>query len=100
LCRTRFATERLDQAAFGMEQLVQALDHVYGYADRTSLVGERARDRLADPPRRIGGELVAAAIVELLDRADQAERALLDQVEQRQATPDVALGDRHDEAQV
>ncbi len=39
-------------------------------------------------------------MVELLDRADQAERALLDEVEERQAATEVALGDRHDEAQV
>ena len=43
-----------------------------GHADRARLVGERARDRLADPPGRVGRELVAAAPVELLDRADQA----------------------------
>ena len=44
-----------------------------------------ARHRLADPPGGVGRELVAAAIVELLDRADQPQRALLDQVQERQA---------------
>ena len=57
-------------------------------------------DGLADPPGGVGGELVAAAVVELLHRADQPERALLDQIQERQAAPDVALGDRHDQAQV
>ena len=71
-----------------------------GHADRPRLVGERAGDRLADPPGRVGRELVAAAPVELLDGADQAERALLDQVEERQALVAVVLGDRDDEAQV
>ena len=71
-----------------------------GHADRPRLVGERARDRLADPPGRVGRELVAAAPVELLDGADQAERPFLDQVEERQALVAVVLGDRDDEAQV
>jgi hypothetical protein len=47
-----------------------------------------------------GRELVALAVVELLDRADQAERALLDQVEEAQAAAEVRLGDRDDQPQV
>src|SRR5439155_18404985 len=50
--------------------------------------------------RRVGRELEALAIVELLDRADEADRALLDEVEQRQALPLLALGHRDDEPQV
>src|SRR5207248_4954062 len=45
-------------------------------------------------------ELEAAPPIELLDRAVQAERSLLDQVEERNAEPAVALCDRDDEAQV
>ena len=41
-----------------------------------------------------------AAPVELLDGAHEPERALLDEVEERQAAAAVALGDRDDEAQV
>ena len=69
-------------------------------ANGARLVGDRARDRLADPPRRVRRELEALRVVELLDRADQAEVALLDEVEQRHPAPDIALGDRHDEPQV
>ena len=76
------------------------LGDVDGEADRAALVGQRARDRLADPPRRVGRKLVAHPVVELLDRADQAEVALLDQVEQRHAGPRVVPRDRHHEAQV
>src|SRR4051794_39332578 len=65
-----------------------------------SLVGERVGDRLADPPRRVGRELVAHAVVELLDGADQAEIALLNQVEARHARPGVVPSNRHDEAEV
>ena len=69
-------------------------------ADRSRLVRQRARDRLPDPPGRVGRELEPAPPVELLDRADQAEVALLDQVEQRQAAPRIALRDRHHQPQV
>jgi hypothetical protein len=55
---------------------------------------------LADPPCRVGGELVAAAIVELLHRADQTERALLDEIEEAEPPSEIALGDGHHEAKV
>ena len=69
-------------------------------ADRAAGVGDAAGDGLADPPRGVGGELEALAPVELLDGVHQAEVALLDQVEQRQARGLVLLGDRHHQAQV
>ena len=69
-------------------------------ADGARLVGDRARDRLPDPPRRVGRELVAAAVLELVDRLHQADVAFLDQVEELQAAVGVFLGDRDDEAQV
>src|SRR5581483_10890610 len=69
-------------------------------ADRPRVVGDGPLHRLADPPGRVRRELVAAAPVELLDGAVQAQRSLLDQVEERDAEPAVALRDRHDEAQV
>jgi hypothetical protein len=83
-----------------VDDLVELLDHVHWDADGPALVGDRARDGLADPPGGVRGELVAAAVVELLDRADEAERALLDEVQEREAAAQVALGDGDDEAQV
>ena len=79
---------------------VHALDHVHRDADGAGLVGDGAGDGLADPPRGVGRELEALRVVELLDRPHQAEVALLDQVEEQHPPPDVALGDRHDEAEV
>src|SRR5215217_1967849 len=94
------AAELRDELALGAADLVELLDYVDRDADRARLVGERARDRLADPPGRVGRELEALAVVELLRRADQAERALLDQVEERQPLVAVVLRDRDDQAQV
>ena len=74
--------------------------HVRRHADGARRVGERAPDRLADPPRGIRRELEALLVVELVDRPHQAEVALLDEVEQGQPVAVVALGDRDDEAQV
>ena len=69
-------------------------------ADGARLVGDRAGDRLADPPGGVGRELVAAAVFELVDRLHQADVAFLDQVEELQAAVGVFLGDGDDEAQV
>ena len=95
-----FAAEILVQLALHPGQLVDRLDHVHRNPDGPRLVGDGPGDRLPDPPGRVRGELVALGVVELLDRADQPEVALLDQVEEDQAAADVALGDRHHQAQV
>jgi hypothetical protein len=73
---------------------------VHGNPDRPRLVRDGPRDRLTYPPRRVGRELVAPRVVELLDRPYQAEVALLDQVKEGQPAADVALRDRHHQAQV
>src|SRR5262245_43009505 len=73
---------------------------MHGNANGACLIGDRARDRLPDPPRGIGRELVAAPVLELIDRLHQPDIAFLDQVEELQAAVDVFLGDRDDEAQV
>src|SRR5206468_1108483 len=60
----------------------------------------RARDRLPDPPGRVRRELVALAVVEFLHRANEAERAFLNQIEERETAAEVALCDRDDEPEV
>ena len=57
----RLAADLLHQPARNLEHAVDRLDHVHGDADGARLVGDGARDGLADPPCRIGGELVALA---------------------------------------
>ena len=96
----RVAAELLVQQPAGPLQLVDLLDQVDGQPDGPALVGHRAGDGLPDPPGRVRRELEALGVVELLDRADQAEVALLDQVQERQAVAGVALGQRDDQPQV
>ena len=73
---------------------------MHRHADRPRLVRQRSCDGLANPPRRVGRELEPASPVELLDRPDEPERPLLDQVEKREALVSVVLGDRDDEPEV
>src|SRR5690242_12134827 len=100
LLGVRLAAELLHERPRRARQLVDRLDHVDRDADRARLVRDRARDRLPDPPRRVGRELVAALVLELVDRAHEADVPLLDQVEELEPAVHVALGDRHDEAEV
>src|SRR6267143_5503379 len=80
--------------------LVDRLDHVHRHADRARLVRDRAGDRLADPPRRVGRELVALAVVELVDRAHETRVPLLDQIQEFEPAVRVALRDRDHEPHV
>ena len=81
LVRKRVAVELLGEDAAGAHDATHLVDDVHRESDRAPLVGNRARDGLADPPRRVRGELVAHLVVELLHRPDEAEVAFLDQVE-------------------
>src|SRR5215475_9703130 len=94
------AADLIEHLARLTHDFADALHHVHGDADGARLVGDRARDRLADPPRGIGRELVAAAILEFVDRLHQADIAFLNQVEELQAAVGVFLGDGDDQAQV
>ena len=69
-------------SARDVRELAHRLDHVHRDADRAGLVGDRAGDRLADPPRGVRGELVAAAVLVLVDRPHQAGVAFLDEVQE------------------
>jgi len=73
---------------------------VHRNADGACLVGDRARDRLPDPPRRVGREFVAAAVFELVDRLHEADVAFLDEVEELQTAIGVFFRDRDHQAQV
>ena len=93
-------TQFLHQLPRLAHHLVDLLDHVHGHADGPRLIGDRAGDRLPDPPRGVRGELVTLAVLELLHRLDQADVALLHQVEEMQPAVGVLLGDAYHQPQV
>jgi hypothetical protein len=95
-----FAAEILVELALHAHQLVDGLHHVDRDPDGPGLVGDRSRDRLADPPGRIGRELVALGVVEFLDGTYQPEIPLLDEIEEQHSATDVTLGDGDHQAQV
>src|SRR5262249_25088638 len=78
----------------------QVLRDVRGEPDRAAVPLDRLRDRLADPPGRIGREPAAAVVVESVDRLDQADRTLLDQIGEREPLTAVAPRGGRDEAEV
>src|SRR6266702_8682562 len=100
LLRRRLATQVLHQVAARPDELVDGLDHVDRDADGPGLVGDGARDGLPDPPGGVRRELVAALVLELVDRLHEADVALLDEVQELQAAVGVLLRDRHHQAQV
>ena len=73
---------------------------MHGQADRLALVGQRALDRLLDPPRRVRAQLAALGGIETLDGLHQADVAFGDQVEQRQPEVGIIVRDLDDQAQV
>jgi hypothetical protein len=86
--------------ALGLGQPVLGVDHVHRQPDLAPLVGQRAADRVADPPAGVGREAKALLVVVALDRLDEAEVALLDQVGERHAAVVEAAGDADDQPQV
>src|SRR5580704_13757918 len=96
----RSPAEFLFKLARGAQELVHALVHVYRDTDGARLVGDGARDRLANPPGGVSGELVTAPVFELVGGAHQADVAFLDQVQQVQPAIDVLLRDGNHQAKV
>src|SRR5687767_2943913 len=96
----RLAAQLLDERARGANQLVDGLDHVDGDADGARLIGDGARDGLANPPRRVSRELIPAPPLELVDGLHQTDVPLLNEVEELEAAVGVLLGDGDDETEV
>src|SRR5580658_1394095 len=96
----RFASQLLHQLPRRADQLVDGFDHVHRDADGARLIGDGASNRLPDPPRGIGGELIAAAIFKLVHGFHQADVAFLNQVEELQAAVGVLFRDRNHQTQV
>ena len=94
------AAETLGEVGLSRLHLVDGVHHVDRDPDGAALVGNRPRDRLANPPGGICGELEALAVLELLHCADEPEIAFLDEVEEREAGAAITLCDRDDETEV
>ena len=80
--RPRIATQLDSQGPGEKADARHLLVQVDRHADRPRVHVHRAQDELPDPPVGVGGELEAAAVIELLHRADQPSVPLLDEVEQ------------------
>ena len=79
---------------------VDFLDDVDGQAHGAGLVHQSPLDGLADPPSGIGRKTIAEFRIELAHCVDQPQIAFLDQVEQGQATIEIAAGDLDHQAQI
>ena len=100
LLARRVTLQRLHQLALSPHQSIDGLDHVHGDADGARLVGDRPADGLAYPPGGVGAEFEASRGVELLHGSQQAEIALLNQVQEGNPPADVALGHADHQPQV
>ena len=88
-----------NSAVDGVEPL-QVLAHLQGDPDGAPMLLDRPLQGLADPPGGVGGEPEAPLPVELLDRPQEAERALLHQVGQVDAAVLVPAGPVDHQAEV
>src|SRR6185437_11476193 len=59
--RSGLAAKLLHELASTLGNLIDDLDHVNGHTDGARLVGDGARDGLANPPGGVGGELVTSS---------------------------------------
>jgi hypothetical protein len=96
----RFAAEFLLQFHRRAAHLGNFVHQMHRQADGLGLVGQRAFDGLLDPPRAVGGKFAALGRVKPLDGLHQADVALADQIQQRQADALVIARDFDDQAQV
>ena len=69
-------------------------------ANRSCLIGERPRDALAYPPRRIGAELESFPILISLGSFHESDIALLYEVQQGQPSSGVVFRDINHQAKV
>jgi hypothetical protein len=73
---------------------------MYWDSDGFTLVGQRALDRLFDPPRGISAQLRLFRWIETLDCLGQSDVSLGNQIKQRQTQIGVIVGDGDNEPQI
>ena len=80
--------------------LAHRRDHMHGNADGSAVIGQRPRNRLADPPRGVRGKAKSPGVFELVGSPNQAGVSFLDQVEQADAAVLVTAGNRDHEPKI
>ena len=97
---TGFVIKLLGQLTGRPQVNIEFLHHMDRQANSAGLVHDAALDRLPNPPGGVGGETETALRVEFFHGANQAQVALLDQVQQRKPAVDITTGNLHHQAQV
>src|SRR5215213_2983636 len=92
--------ENLLQSMPGFLDAVDRLADMNREPNRAALIGDGARDGLANPPRRVGGEFEAPLVVELIGRLHESDVAFLDEIEEGEPATDIFLGNRYDESKI
>mmetsp|Transcript_2744 Transcript_2744/g.8064 ORF Transcript_2744/g.8064 Transcript_2744/m.8064 type:complete len:223 (-) Transcript_2744:346-1014(-) len=89
-----------EEAAVCLAQVLQKVIDVYRQPDGPRLVREGASDCLLNPVGGVCAELAALFRVKFLDRIDESQGALLNEVLDVETLVRIFLGDGHHEAQV
>ena len=97
---TGLPAKLLKKLTVNPDELIDGFYHMNRYADGARLIGNGTGDGLTNPPCRIGRELEALAVVELIHSLDKAEVSLLYEVEKLHSPSDIALGNAYDKAKV
>src|SRR5262249_4344030 len=95
-----FTAKILEESATCAKEKANLLPHVDGNTNCFGLVGNGPRDGLADPPSRIGAKFAPPGIVELFNCTNEADVALLDQVQQIHPTVTVLFCDAYHQAEI
>src|SRR5580692_8886464 len=98
--RRGLSSQLLHQLPRSPNQLVDGFNHVDRDANRARLISNCTSNRLPNPPRGVGGELIAAPVFELVHGLHQADVAFLNQVEKLQAAVGVFFRNRNYETKV
>ena len=95
----RLASKFLQQPPRDVPHAAHRLDHVHGNANRSALIGDRAGDRLANPPGCVGAKLNPRRF--RTSRPPASNRCSLPGSDREaEAAIAILLGDRNDQTQV
>ncbi|MPM81054.1 hypothetical protein SDC9_128106 [bioreactor metagenome] len=90
----------LEQLPGDADDLVDGLHHVYRNPDGTGLVRDGACNGLPYPPGSIGRELITLGVIKFFNSLNQAQIALLNEVEKQHAPAHIPFGNGNHQAQV